>query len=38
MNISSKGDINEAYAGFILLNNVPPYFNGNLENNIKDFL
>lgn len=37
MNISAEGDINEAYAAFVLLNKVSPKFNRDLEWNIDDF-
>lgn len=38
MTVSAAGDINEAYAMFVLLNKVPPYFNGDLESNIGEFM
>ena len=38
LTVSALGDINEAYAAFVLLNKVPPYFNGDMETNIKDFM
>ena len=39
MSVSSRGDINEAYAGFIILNHAHPGFrNSNIELNIEDFM
>lgn len=39
MSVSSRGDINEAYAGFIILNKKFPGFNhGDIEININDFM
>ena len=38
LTVSAMGDINEAYAAFVLLNKVPPYFDGDIESNIRDFM
>lgn len=37
MKVSSEGDINEAYAMFVLKNNEKPSFTEGIENNVRDY-
>lgn len=38
MRVSAEGDINEAYAAFVILNRFQPPFNKDMEENLNDFL
>lgn len=38
MNVSSEGDIQEAYAGFVLLNKPSPSFNDMMEIMVRDYM
>lgn len=38
MKVSAEGDINEAYASFVILNDPPPTFQNDMEQNVADFM
>ena len=38
MRVSAEGDINEAYAAFVILNRTKPPFDKDIEENLNDFL